>query len=96
MVVVRELKLVLDLQKQGKMRILLGSQNLRSLKDTICMQHLPLVHSLFCLLFLQPHHTSIPAAASAATDPNTAPTMIQMVTTKREKLEMKTQARKKT
>ena len=41
------------------------------------MQHLPSVH-----------HTNIPATASAATDPNTAPTIIPMEPTMGDKLQM--------
>ena len=39
------------------------------------------------LFFQQVHQTNIPATASAATDPNTAPTIMPMVPTKRDKLE---------
>ena len=40
------------------------------------------------LFFLQVHQTNIPATASAATDPNTAPTMIIMVPTMHDKLQI--------
>ena len=39
------------------------------------------------LFFLQVHQPNIPVIASAATDPNTAPTIMPMVPTKRDKLE---------
>ena len=52
------------------------------------MQHLPSVPLGFRLLFLQVHQTNIPATASAATDPKTAPTTINTVPTKRDKLEI--------
>ena len=45
------------------------------------MQHLPSLLFLLCLLLLQVHQTNIPATASAATDPNTAPTTIPMAPT---------------
>ena len=45
----------------------------------MCMQHLPSMPFLLGLFFLQVHQTNIPATASAATDPNTAPTTIPMV-----------------
>ena len=50
------------------------------------MQHLPSVPLVLRLYFLQVHQTNIPATASAATDPNTAPTTIPMVITKLDKL----------
>ena len=53
------------------------------------MQHLPSMPFVLGLFFLQVHQTNIPATASAATDPNTAPTTIPMVPTmsdKRQKL----------
>ena len=50
------------------------------------MQHLPSVPLVLRLYFLQVHQTNIPATASAATDPNTAPTTILMVITKLDKL----------
>ena len=40
------------------------------------------------LFFLQVHQTNIPATASAATDPNTAPKMIAMVPTMHDKLQI--------
>ena len=52
------------------------------------MQHLPSVLSVFPLFFLQVHQTNIPATASAATDPNTAPTIIPMAITKCDKLQI--------
>ena len=52
------------------------------------MQHLPSVPFVLRLFFLQVHQTNIPAKASAATDPITAPTIIPMVPTKRDKLEI--------
>ena len=52
------------------------------------MQHLPSVPFVFRLFFLQVHQTNIPATASAVTDPNTAPTIIHTVPTKRDKLEI--------
>ena len=45
------------------------------------MQHLPSLLFLLCLFFLQVHQTNTPATASAATDPNTAPTTIPMAPT---------------
>ena len=52
------------------------------------MQHLPSVPLVLRLYFLQVHQTNIPATASAATDPNTAPTTIPMVITKLDKLQV--------
>ena len=52
------------------------------------MQHLPSVPFVLRLFFLQVHHTNIPATASVTTDPNTAPTIINTVPTKRDKLEI--------
>ena len=52
------------------------------------MQHLPSVRFMLCLFFLQVHQTNIPATASAATDPNTAPTIIHTVPEERDKLEI--------
>ena len=52
------------------------------------MQHLPSLPFVLRLFFLQVHQTNIPATTSAATDPNTAPTVILTVSTKREKLDM--------
>ena len=52
------------------------------------MQHLPSVPFVLRLFFLQVHQTNIPATASAATDPNKAPTIIPMVPTKRNKLDI--------
>ena len=43
------------------------------------MQHLPSVPFLLPLFFLQVQQTNIPAIASAAADPNTAPTTIPTV-----------------
>ena len=40
------------------------------------------------LFFMQVHQTNIPATASAATDPNTAPKMIAMVPTMHDKLQI--------
>ena len=53
-----------------------------------CIQHLPSVPFVLRLFFLQVHQTNIPATASAATDPNTAPTIIPMLPTKRDNLEI--------
>ena len=50
------------------------------------MQHLPSVPFLLHLFFLQVHQTNIPAMASAANDPNTAPTTIPMARTMCDKL----------
>ena len=52
------------------------------------MQHLPSVPFVLRLFFLQVHQTNIPATVSAATDPNIAPTIIPMLPTKRDKLEI--------
>ena len=52
------------------------------------MQHLLSVPPLLCLFFLQVHQTNIPATASAATDPNTAPTRTPIVPRKRDKLQI--------
>ena len=52
------------------------------------MQHLPSLLFLLCLFFLQVHQTNTPATASAATDPNTAPTTIPMVPTMCDKLQI--------
>ena len=52
------------------------------------MQHLPLEPYVLRLFFPQVHQTNIPATASAATDPNSAPTIIYTVPTKRDKLEI--------
>ena len=52
------------------------------------MQHLPSVLFVLRLFFLQVHQTNIPATASAATDPNTAPTIIPMAITKCDKLQI--------
>ena len=52
------------------------------------MQHLPSVPFVLHLFFLKVHQTNTPATAGVATDPNTAPTMIPMVPTKRDKLEI--------
>ena len=50
------------------------------------MQHLPLLPFVLRLFFLQVHQTNIPATASAATDPSTAPTTIPLVPTVQNKL----------
>ena len=52
------------------------------------MQHLPSVPFVLRLFFPRVHQTNIPAKASAATDPNTAPTIIHTVPTNRDKLEI--------
>ena len=52
------------------------------------MQHLPSVPFVLRLFFLHVHQTNIPATASVATDPNTAPTIIHTVPTKRDKFEI--------
>ena len=52
------------------------------------MQHLPLLPFVLRLFFLQVHQTNIPATASAATGPNTTPTIINTAPTKRDKLEI--------
>ena len=52
------------------------------------MQHLPSVLFMLRLFFLQVHQTNTPATANAATDPNTAPTIIHTVPTKRDELEI--------
>ena len=52
------------------------------------MQHLPSVSLMLRLYFRQVHHTNIPTTASAATDPNTAPTTIPMARTMRDKLQI--------
>ena len=52
------------------------------------MQNLPSGPLVLPLYFLQVHQTNIPATVSAATDPNTAPTTIPMVITKRDKLQV--------
>ena len=52
------------------------------------MQHLPPVPLVLRFFFLQVHQTNIPATASVATDPNTAPTTIPMVPTMRDKLQI--------
>ena len=52
------------------------------------MQHLPSLPFALRLFSLQVHQTNIPAATSAATDPNTAPTIIHTVPTKRDKLQI--------
>ena len=49
--------------------------------------YLPSVPFLLHLFFLQVHQTNIPATASAATDPNAAPTTIPMVHKIRDKLQ---------
>ena len=59
--------------------IFLGCQNPCSFESTRCVQHLPSMPFVLGLFFLQVHQTNIPATASAATDPNTAPTTIPMV-----------------
>ena len=51
------------------------------------MQHLPSVPPVLCLFFVQVHQPNIPAIASAATDPNTAPTITPIVPGKRDKLQ---------
>ena len=52
------------------------------------MQHLPSVPFVLRLFFLQVHQTNIPATASAATDPNTAPRTIPRVRTIGDKLQL--------
>ena len=52
------------------------------------MQHLPSVPLVWRVFFLQVHQTNIPATASAATDPNTAPTITPIVPRKRDKLQI--------
>ena len=52
------------------------------------MQHLPSVPLVWRVFFLQVHQTNIPATASAATDPNTAPTITPIVPEKRDKLQI--------
>ena len=59
------------------------------------MQHLPSVPLVFRLFFQKVHQTNIPAKASAATDPNTTPTIINTVPTKRNKLEINFSKRKR-
>ena len=49
---------------------------------------LPLVPFMLRFFFLQVHQTNIPAIASAATDPNTAPKMVAMVPTMHDKLQI--------
>ena len=48
---------------------------------------IPSVPFVLRLFFLQVHQTNIPATASTATDPNTAPTTIPMVHTMPDKLQ---------
>ena len=81
---VSELKIVLSSRRKQKIYkdIVLGFQNYCSFESMTCMQHLPSVPLVLHLYFLQVHQTNIPAIASAATDPNTAPTTIPMVITK--------------
>ena len=52
------------------------------------MQHSPSVPLAWRVFFLQVHQTNIPATANAATDPNTAPTIIPRVPGKRDKLQI--------
>ena len=52
------------------------------------MQHSPSVPLVKRVFFLQVHGTNIPATASAATDPNTAPTITPIVPRKRDKLQI--------
>ena len=52
------------------------------------MQHLPSVPLVWRVFSLQVHQTNIPATASAATDPNTAPTITPIVPGKRDKLQI--------
>ena len=68
--------------------IFLGCQNECSFESITYMQHLPSVLFVLRLFFLQVHQTNIPATASAATDPNTAPTIIPMAITKCDKLQI--------
>ena len=52
------------------------------------MQHLLSLPFVLHLFFLQVHQTNIPATASAATDPNTAPTTIPMVPAMHDKIQI--------
>ena len=78
---------VLEERKNMK-DIFLGCQNQCSFESITCIQHLPSVLFVLRLFFLQVHQTNIPATASAATDPNTAPTTIPMVPTMHDKLQI--------
>ena len=59
------------------------------------MQHLPSVPLVFRLFFQKVHQTNIPAKANAETGPNTTPTIINTVPTKRDKLEINFSKRKR-
>ena len=52
------------------------------------LQRLPSLPFVLRLFFLQVHQTNVPATASAASDPNTAPTTIPMVTAMHDKLQI--------
>ena len=73
------LYLVLEERIVLKIYLCLGCQNQCSFESKTCMLHLPSVPFVLGPFFLQVHQTNIPATASAATDPNTAPTGIPTV-----------------
>ena len=83
------LKIVLSPQKGEILKIYFQDAKTSFLFESItCIQHLLSVPFVLRLFFRQIHQTNIPAKASAATDPNTAPTMIAIAPIKRDKLQM--------